>query len=99
MSALSNTTSSVREKLSVTRFSHHPESHVAVRDQAVCRDCVLKLCVDICPGNVYRYTEDPGLTIAHETCLECGSCRIVCEFDNLEWDYPPGGFGVDYRCG
>ena len=99
MSVVSKTRQSVQDKLSATRFRKHPESHVTVRDQEVCRGCVLRPCVDICPGAVYSYSENPGLSVAHETCLECGSCKIVCEFENIDWNYPPGGFGVDYRCG
>ncbi|MEK6545549.1 MAG: ferredoxin family protein, partial [Nitrospinota bacterium] len=32
-----------------------------------------------------------------EGCLECGTCRIACEF--IEWRNPKGGYGVCYRYG
>ncbi|WP_243675885.1 4Fe-4S dicluster domain-containing protein [Vulcanisaeta distributa] len=33
-------------------------------------------------------------------CLECGTCRVVCPENNIEWNYPPkSGFGVQYRFG
>jgi len=53
--------------------------------------------VTVCPAGGYSYREDEGLSVAYENCLECGSCKIVCEFDNIDWSYPPGGFGVVYR--
>ncbi len=35
-----------------------------------------------------------------ENCLECGTCRVVCLYDNFEWEYPRGGFGgVAYKFG
>ena len=27
-------------------------------------------------------------------CLECGTCRLVCDSDNVDWNYPRGGFGI-----
>ena len=90
---------SVQEMLSRTRFATHPDSHLRVRDQETCRGCILRPCVGVCPAGVYSYCEDGGLSVAYENCLECGSCKIVCEFDNIEWNYPPGGFGVDYMWG
>ncbi|WP_243678951.1 4Fe-4S dicluster domain-containing protein [Vulcanisaeta distributa] len=32
-------------------------------------------------------------------CLECGTCRVVCPENNIEWNYPKSGFGVQYRFG
>ncbi len=86
----------VRLKLSTTKFSPHTDSHLAVRDQQKCQGCALRPCVNVCPAGVYTYCEDRGLSMAHQNCLECGSCKIVCEFDNIDWNYPPAGFGVDY---
>ena len=90
---------SLQEKLSTTRFITHPDSHLRVRDQETCRDCILRPCVTVCPAGGYSYREDEGLSVAYENCLECGSCKIVCEFDNIDWSYPLGGFGVVYRWG
>ncbi len=89
----------VQEKLSTTMFIRHVDSHLRVRDQEICRSCVLRPCVNVCPAGVYSYCEDGGLSVAYENCLECGSCKIVCEFDNIDWSYPAGGFGVDYMWG
>jgi ferredoxin like protein len=34
---------------------------------------------------------------SHQTCLECGACRISCQNGALDWNYPKGGFGVCFR--
>lgn len=34
-----------------------------------------------------------------ERCVECGACRIVCPYGNIDWHYPRGGFGIVYRFG
>jgi len=52
-----------------------------------------------CPANCYTL-EGGAVKFAYENCLECGTCRIFCdEFNNLEWNYPRGSFGISYRCG
>ena len=32
-------------------------------------------------------------------CLECGTCRLVCDSDNVDWNYPRGGFGILFKFG
>ena len=39
------------------------------------------------------------VTISHENCLECGTCRYGCPFHAIDWRYPDGGMGVKYRLG
>jgi ferredoxin like protein len=34
-----------------------------------------------------------------EGCLECGTCKVVCDRDAVSWRYPRGGYGVRYRWG
>ncbi|MBI3752904.1 MAG: hypothetical protein HY266_02515 [Deltaproteobacteria bacterium] len=41
--------------------------------------------------------EKENIAISFEACLECGTCRIACEF--IDWKNPRGGFGVCYRYG
>ena len=43
--------------------------------------------------------EEEALEVAYENCLECGDCQIVCPYDNIDWSYPRGGFGVAYKYG
>ena len=32
-------------------------------------------------------------------CLECGTCRLVCDAKNVDWNYPRGGFGILFKFG
>ena len=33
-------------------------------------------------------------------CLECGTCRVVCdELKNAHWNYPRGGYGILIKFG
>jgi ferredoxin like protein len=75
-------------------------SHLKVKDVEVCRRCEGKPCIARCCAEVYRWNEeDRRLEIAYENCLECGVCKIVCPYDNIDWSYPRGGFGVCYKYG
>lgn len=74
------------------------QAHLRVKDMAVCRQCADKPCITLCPAAVYRW-EQPQLLIHYSGCLECGACRFICPQDNLEWNYPRGGFGVSLKIG
>lgn len=75
-------------------------SHIQL-DQSICRTCRDRICTFICPARVYvPSTEDPDLIQVHyENCLECGTCRVACEREGIQWEYPNGGMGVKYRYG
>ena len=76
----------------------HP--HLGIVDRETCVCCQDKPCISKCPAEVYRWLEEEKiLEIAYENCLECGTCRVVCPYDNFEWKYPRGGFGVAYKFG
>ncbi len=76
----------------------HP--HIRVNEE-VCRSCTDKLCTSVCPAKVYSIKpEDPSMiSVAFENCLECGTCRKVCDKEGIQWNYPDGGMGVKYRYG
>ena len=84
------------EKLYLVRFKTDTESHLKV-DPAKCKTCKDKKCIYICPAEVYKLDEKENIAISYEACLECGTCRIACEF--IDWRNPKGGFGVCYRYG
>ena len=68
--------------------------------QEVCQECEIKPCLAICPAGLYSISEETGeILIEYAGCLECGSCRVACPSGALEWNYPRGGFGVQYRYG
>lgn len=90
----------LEDKLFATKFKADDESHLIIIDQNNCQKCVHKQCIAACPAKCYRQEEDGRVAVAFEGCLECGTCRIVCnEFRNIDWRYPKGGYGVIYRFG
>ena len=88
----------IDDKLYTTKFRVDEEhSHLAIKDGERCRDCLAPYCLSACPARVYSRREDGSIEVAYSGCLECGTCRVLC--DNIEWSYPVGGFGVIYRLG
>ncbi len=98
---MSKLKSTVEDKLYLDRFKPDSESHLYVMDPQVCIDkCPDKLCTVFCPANVYEWDEDNNdMIVGYEGCLECGTCRIGCPYDNILWLYPKGGYGVQHRYG
>lgn len=81
----------------LTQFIIDEQSHIIV-DKEICRSCDHRACVLSCPANCYTWNEETGLlSVVYETCLECGACYVVCDKGALDWSYPRGGFGVNYR--
>jgi ferredoxin like protein len=84
----------IEEDLSVNKYLvDEQEAHLRVKDMDTCRRCEHRPCVFICPAAVYVWEED-RLLVQYRGCLECAACRFVCPHDNIEWNYPRGGFGV-----
>ncbi|MEG6586162.1 ferredoxin family protein [Dendrosporobacter sp. 1207_IL3150] len=73
--------------------------HVLITDQMRCHDCHDKLCLTICPSGVFAWNLQPKdpILVMYKQCVECGSCRLVC--DNIDFSYPLGGYGVQYKEG
>jgi ferredoxin like protein len=93
--------SSVADRLGTDAFDTDSVSHLTLSDPALCKSCVLRPCIRVCPAEVYRWEEE-RLRIRYENCLETGACRIACEqMGNraLVWGYPAAGRGIQYRLG
>lgn len=105
MSTAKNTTTTLEKVtvppaddwLATNRYRTDRTPHIVVRDQAVCAACE-KPCLFFCPAHVFSW-EDGQLLVSYEACLECGTCRIGCTNNNLEWRYPRGGYGIAYNFG
>lgn len=80
----------------LVRFKADKESHLAIKDNDKCLNCVDRLCTFFCPGEVYKWEGD-RMQVGYEGCHECGSCRIACPENNIEWEYPKGGYGIVFR--
>lgn len=91
---------SLEDRLYTVKYEDPGESHLDVFDPDICAtDCGTDDCVDVCPANVWRTDDDGVPTIAYENCLECGTCRWGCPYDNVDWSYPERGSGVTYKNG
>jgi ferredoxin like protein len=91
---------SLDDKIYLVKIAKYRTSHLAIRDQRVCRDCARRECVTVCPVGTYSWEAERGaIHVAYENCFECGTCRIACPFENIGWENPPGGYGVEFRHG
>lgn len=90
----------IDEKISSVKFFVDEEfQHLKIKDQQVCNQCKEKFCLNFCPAGVYRLDHQNRILINYQACLECGSCRIGCPSKNIDWSYPRGGYGVNYKFG
>ena len=81
----------------LTQYSVDEQPHIIVNKE-VCRTCDRRPCIAACPANCYTWDEATGLlSVVYETCLECGTCYVICDKGAVDWDYPRGGYGVRYR--
>lgn len=81
----------------LTQFIIDGRPHITV-DKEICRNCNDRTCVKACPANCYTFDEATKLlSVVWENCLECGTCHVICDKKALDWSYPKGGFGVNYR--
>jgi ferredoxin like protein len=40
------------------------------------------------------------VTLITDGCLECGTCRVICEESAMSsWEYPRGGYGILFKFG
>ncbi|KAB1083540.1 ferredoxin family protein [Neorhizobium galegae] len=60
----------------------------------------LRALTKICPANCYSFDEAGQVKVVADGCLECGTCRVLCEATGeIEWNYPRGGFGILFKFG
>jgi len=85
----------IDDKLALDLYHVDKDAHIKV-DQEICNKCPHRACLHICPVENYKL-EEGKVVFSWEGCLECGTCRIVCDQGAIEWDYPKGGYGISYR--
>lgn len=89
----------IEAKLGVNVFAIDKERHITV-NQEICRTrCRQRYCLTVCPAHLYSLGPEGEVMLNYEGCLECGTCKLACVQGALEWHYPRGGFGVQYRFG
>jgi ferredoxin like protein len=92
----------IEEKLFQNRYRvDSTRPHISIVDEAVCADrCSTKACTSVCPAGCWTREGNGRVTLATDGCLECGTCRVVCdEYRNVAWDYPRGGYGILFKFG
>lgn len=90
----------VEEKLFQNRYRVDAgRPHIRLRDAATCLNCAAKACTVCCPAGCWRVAESGGIELVVDGCLECGTCRLVCDSANVDWNYPRGGFGILFKFG
>ena len=88
------------DKIYLVKIKHFKTSHLVIRDQRVCRDCAKRECTYACPVKTYTWEEGvQQIKVNYENCFECGTCRLACPYENIGWEYPPGGYGVEFKMG
>jgi ferredoxin like protein len=81
----------------LTQYQVDDQPHIIV-NREVCRTCDHRSCVTACPANCYTWDEATKLlSVVYETCLECGTCYVICDKGAVDWTYPRGGYGVRFR--
>jgi len=89
----------LEDKLYRVKFKADSNTHLEIKSQENCKKCIKKQCTYVCPAECYKI-EDDEVIVSFEGCLECGTCRIACyEFENIDWKYPLGGYGVTFVYG
>lgn len=85
--------------MSLKYYIDEEQAHLKIKSHDVCKTCSGHGCLYFCPVGVYTMQADGKIQVSYQSCIECGSCRIRCEKDNIEWKNPRGGFGVAYKFG
>lgn len=92
-------TVNIDEKLGVNKYEvDEGNPHIVLAEQA--EDTDFDKLVLACPAGLYKRDEDGSRKFDYAGCLECGTCRLLCEGTAISsWDYPLGTMGVEYRFG
>lgn len=88
----------IKEKLGLDVFKPSEKFHISIK-LGMNKDSRLKKMISVCPAGLYTENSDGEVSISEDGCLECGTCLVVCGSDVLEWFYPIGGTGVQFRFG
>lgn len=88
----------LKAKLGLNVFKEDKEFHIKIKSGKE-KDASLKKAILVCPAGLYSENEKGEVVISVDGCLECGTCLLACGEGLLEWHYPNGGSGVQFRFG
>lgn len=90
----------VEDKLFQNRYlvdAGRPHITVAIHERPSAN---LMALTTICPAKCYELNEKGQVDVTPDGCMECGTCRVLCEASGeITWNYPRGGYGVLYKFG
>lgn len=88
----------IETRLYKVKFTSAQKSHL-ILDNTTCLKCKNRVCLNICPANVYKLQNESEkvIMVNYENCLECGACKICCK--HIKWSYPEVRNGVSYKFG
>ena len=91
---------SIGDRLGTVTYRTGKKSHLRILDPKVCLGCKGKPCTTICPAQVYTWSEEKQeIILSWENCFEMAACISACPYCNIEFLYPKGGSGVEFRYG
>jgi ferredoxin like protein len=90
-------TTKIETKLGTLQYNIDKEAHIQVNSE-ICKNCNSKPCILGCPAQCFQLI-DGQLHFQYEDCIECGTCKILCDKEAIQWNYPRGTFGVAFRKG
>ena len=88
----------IKAKLGLDTIKADSQKHIKVNPE-ICKGCTRRHCLVVCPAQVYKLNKEGEIELDLDGCLECGTCKIACVKGAIDWSYPRGGFGVQYRYG
>jgi ferredoxin like protein len=87
------------QRLGLIRYNIDKEPHIKIeKTKCAYLACENKPCINGCPAGCFTL-ENNRLHYQYEDCIECGTCKIVCPYDAIDWNYPRGRFGISYKYG
>jgi len=88
----------LKAKLGINVFKPGHQPHIRIKP-GVEMDARLRKAVAVCPAGLYSVDEEGKVVLDIDGCLECGTCRIACGPELLEWYYPEAAIGFLFLCG
>lgn len=88
----------LKAKLGLDVFKHDSEPHIRIKP-GMEKDSRLRVAVLVCPAGLYSLNDEGAVEFTVDGCLECGTCRLACGPEVLDWNFPTGGAGVQFRFG
>jgi ferredoxin like protein len=90
----------VEDKLFQNRYQvDQGRPHISVTPHEKPSAALLAM-TSVCPAGCYAKNDQGQVEIVADGCMECGTCRILCETTGeVQWNYPRGGYGVLFKFG